>query len=126
MENSSMFDNGGTLYWHVQAIDADGNHGAFTATQSFKLPAKLYVSNSGYFQKGAKKTVTITVKDGYGHVISGATVKASGAGVVTTTRTTSSKGTATFTLTAKTLGNVTIVASKAGCVAGTLKLAVLL
>ena len=55
MENSSMFDNGGTLYWHVQAIDADGNHGAFTATQSFKLPTKLYVSSSGYFQKGARR-----------------------------------------------------------------------
>ena len=92
MENSTMFDNGGTLYWRVQAIDADGNHGAFTAAQAFHLPIKLFVTSSGYFQKGTKKTVTFSVKDGYGHAVAGVSVKVSGAGVVTTTKKTNDLG----------------------------------
>ena len=124
MENSTMFDNGGTLYWRVQAIDADGNHGAFTAAQAFHLPIKLFVTSSGYFQKGTKKTVTFSVKDGYGHAVAGVSVKVSGAGVVTTTKKTNTSGKAAFALTAKSLGTVSVTASKTGCVAGTEKITV--
>lgn len=124
MENSTMFDDGGTLYWRVQAIDADGNHGAFTATQAFHLPVKLFVTSSGYFQKGQKKTVTITVKDGYGHAVAGVSVKVSGAGVVTTTKKTNSAGKAAFALKATRTGTVSVTATKTNCVAGTEKITV--
>jgi Big-like domain-containing protein len=124
MMNSTMFDNGGTLYWRVQAIDADGNHGAFTAAQAFHLPTKLFVTSSGYFQKGVTKTVTITVKDGYGHAISGASVKVTGAGVVTTTKKTNTSGKAAFSLKATSTGTVSVTASKTNCVTGTEKITV--
>ena len=38
--------NGGTLYWHVAAKDADGNVGSYTSIQTLTLPAKLVATSS--------------------------------------------------------------------------------
>ena len=40
----TTYQNGGALYWHVAAVDADGNQGAFSATQTLTLPLKLTMS----------------------------------------------------------------------------------
>ena len=46
-ENSALapqlsygYDKGGTFYWHVATVDADGNVGSFSKTQTFHLTAR--------------------------------------------------------------------------------------
>ena len=41
--NHLEYTNGGDLYWHVAAKDADGNLGAFTAPQMLALPVLIKV-----------------------------------------------------------------------------------
>src|SRR5206468_7220479 len=52
-------------------------------------------ASSTVIPHGTTATITITVKDGTGHVVSGAKVTASGAGVVITSKLTGSTGKAT-------------------------------
>src|SRR5437763_1422831 len=70
------YTNGGTLYWHVAAKDADSNTGTFSAPLSFKLPLKIAVaSNTSIMVHKTSKTVTVTTKDARNHAIAGVTVK---------------------------------------------------
>jgi hypothetical protein len=41
--NQGGFAKGGTFYWHVAAVDADGNTGNFSPTKSFRFRALGHV-----------------------------------------------------------------------------------
>jgi hypothetical protein len=129
---SSAFTNGGHFWWRVAGVDADGNAGDW-ATRTFDLPAMSSSGGptvSGVFRLGSKgrlvknrtKTIEIHVKDSVSLApIRFASVRASGAGVTTTTRTTNSSGIATFSLRPTKLRKVTFRVSKSGYTTAYLK-----
>jgi hypothetical protein len=110
------YQNGGTLYWHVAAVDADGNVGAYSAVQTLTLPMKLNISTSaGALFPKQKSKVTVTIKNAAGNVISGVAVKASGAGIKATTLKTGTGGKVTFTFKPTKKGAITLSATRANC-----------
>ncbi len=122
----NAYTNGGTLYWHVAALDAGDNVGAYSATQTFKLPAKIIVASpSSYVAHGMTTTITITTKDSKNHAIAGATVKISGGGITAVSKKSTSAGKVTFKVhPKKSGGKLTITATKTGLQNGTLTLPV--
>jgi hypothetical protein len=122
---SSAYTNGGTFYWRVAAIDADGNQGEWTAIKNFSLGAigggggsggtsTFKLSSTGKLVKGKTTKVTITAKDGASlNVVSAAKVAASGAGV-SVTKFTSTSGVATFYLKPTRIAKVTFKVTKSG------------
>ncbi len=121
----NAYTNGGTLYWHVVAKDGGDNLGAYSAMQSFNLPARIVVaSTTSYLAHAQTTTITVTTKDSKGHAISGVTVKVSGAGVTATSKK-SVSGKVTFKVRPKKSGGkVTFTATKSGLQTGTLTLPV--
>jgi hypothetical protein len=118
---SSAYDAGGTFYWRVAALDADSNLGDFTTARTFSLPPmavvlkKFQLSSSGYPIRNRFRTITINVKDTAGVPVNFASVRASGAGVTTTTKYTNSSGVAKFYLKATRYpGTVTFRITKSG------------
>ncbi len=111
----STYQNGGTLYWHVAAVDADGNTGAFSPIQTLGLPLKLSESVSGFLIRKTMGSVAVTMTNAVGDKISGVSIKASGAGVKVTTLKTSASGKVTFRLKPTKKGKITFAATKAGC-----------
>jgi hypothetical protein len=111
--DSTDYLNGGTFYWRVAEVDNDSNQGQWSSPQVASQPAKIVISTSpGYIQHGVYTTVVVTVKDFAGHVVAGATVKASGAGAGTFTKTTGSLGRASFKLKPTKKGYITFTATK--------------
>jgi hypothetical protein len=123
---TTAYTDGGTLYWHVAAKDADGNVGTYSAPLSFKLPLKIAVaSDTSVMVRKTTKTVTITTKDARNHVISGVTVKVSGAGVTATSKKTGTGGKVTFKVHPTKGGKITFKATKSGCTSGSTTINVL-
>ena len=122
----NAYTNGGTLYWHVAALDAGDNVGAYSATQTFKLPVKIIVaSTSSYVAHGMTTTITITTKDSKGHAIAGATVKISGGGIKAVSKKSTSAGKVTFKVhPKKSGGKLTITATKTSLQSGSMTLPV--
>jgi hypothetical protein len=122
---SSSFTNGGHFWWRVAGVDANGNTGDW-ATRTFDLPAMtsgggptvsgiFRLTSTGRLVKNRYKTVSIYVKDSVSLApIRFASVRASGAGVTTTTKSTNSSGVATFSLKPTRLRKVTFRVSKSG------------
>jgi hypothetical protein len=107
--------NGGGLYWRVAAKDADNNTGAWTTPQSLSLPTKFAVTVSPSILVHLKTTtVTVTVKSFDGHVVAGARVGVSGAGLKATAKTTGTAGKATFKLRPPKKGTITFSVTKTG------------
>ena len=129
---SSAFTDGGHFWWRVAGVDADGNTGDW-ATRTFDLPAMsssggptvsgiFRLSSKGRLVKNRTKTIQIIVKDSVSLApIRFASVRASGAGVTTTTRLTNSDGVATFSLRPTRLRQVTFRVSKSGYTTAYLK-----
>jgi hypothetical protein len=116
----STYQNGGTLYWHVAAVDADGNQGAFSPIQKMILPLKLTMSiSSGGLVPGTAATVTVTMTNAAGNVISGVTVKVAGGGIKAQSLKTGTNGKIKFKVKPKKKGNLTFTATKTGCTATT-------
>ncbi|MDX6299058.1 MAG: large repetitive protein [Nocardioidaceae bacterium] len=114
MYSASQYGNGGTLYWRVQAVDADGNGGDW-GYGTLGLPSKMVLTASpSVLSKGTSKVVTITVKNAYGAVVVGAKVTLSGAGVRAVSKNTGTKGTAAFTIKPTKAGKIAVTAAKAG------------
>jgi hypothetical protein len=125
---NSNYTSGGDFWWRVAAIDGDGNVGAFaTNPEHFSLPAmsgggggstkQFNVTSTGKLVKNRYRDVYIKVRDSATlNPVSGATVRAYGSGVTTTTKTTNSSGVAKFHLKATQLGKVTFRVSKTGYV----------
>jgi hypothetical protein len=117
--------NGGILYWHVAAKDADGNQGAFTSPQVLSLPALIKLTASPASIIHAKSTTgTVYAKDAQAHLISGAVVKASGAGITAVSKTTGTGGKVTFTFHPTKAGKITLTGTKSGCQPGSLTITV--
>jgi hypothetical protein len=122
---SSTFTNGGHFWWRVAGVDANGNTGDWV-TRTFDLPSMtdaggptvsgtFKLSSKGRLVKNRYKTVYIYVKDAVSLApVRFASVRASGAGVTTTTRTTNSSGVASFRLKPTRLRKVTFRVSKSG------------
>jgi hypothetical protein len=124
---SLSYTSGGKFYWRVAAIDGDGNVGTYANTaQTFTLPAitsagggtsikHFKVTFSGRLVRNRYRYVTVKARDAVTlNVIKGASVRAYGAGVSMTTKTTNSSGVAKFRLRPTQLGKVTFQVSKTG------------
>jgi hypothetical protein len=133
---SSAYAAGGTFYWRVAAMDADGNVGDFTGTRTFSMPALTQAATStptttpttttttlkvfGITSKGRLirrryRTVTITVKNAAnGIVVGNASVRVSGAGLTASTKQTNGSGVVKFTLRPTKLARVTFRVTKSG------------
>jgi len=117
--SQSDWANLGQLYWRVAALDTQGTQGSWSPVQPLGLAAKLTVSPSATtMPKQTTKTITVTVKDAQGHVVSGAKVTVSGAGVTKTSKLTGSTGKASFKVHPTKAGTITWTATKSGCVSG--------
>jgi hypothetical protein len=120
---SLTYKNPATLWWHVAAVDADGNVGAWTAASSFSWPGisspaeelkTFALSTTGRFVKNRYRTVYLYAKDGDTLTpVSGATVRVSGCGLLST-KFTNSSGAARFYLKATRTGTVTFRVSRSG------------
>jgi hypothetical protein len=110
----NAYTNGGTLYWHVAALDAGDNVGAY-----------IVASTSSYVAHGMTTTITITTKDSKGHAIAGATVKISGGGITAVSKKSTSAGKVTFKVhPKKSGGKLTITATKTSLQSGSMTLPV--
>jgi hypothetical protein len=117
--SQSDWANLGQLYWRVAAMDTNGTQGTWSAVQPLSLATKLMVSTSAStMPKQTTKTITVTVKDAQGHVVSGAKVTVSGAGVTKTSKLTGSTGKASFKVHPTKAGTITWSATKSGSVTG--------
>jgi hypothetical protein len=124
---SSSYTNGGTFWWRVAAVDADGNAGDW-ATRTVDLPPlasstpppttlkTFRLSAKGYPVKNRYRTIYIYVKDSATlAAVRYASVRASGAGVTATTKLTNSLGVAKFYLKATRYpGTVTFKVTRSG------------
>jgi hypothetical protein len=127
---SSTYTSGGTFYWRVAAIDGDGNVGAYaTNPETFTLPAvgggggggggvkQFKVTFSGRLVKNRARDITVKVRDSLTlNTVQGASVRAYGAGVSLTQKTTNSSGVAKFRLKPTQLAKVTFRVAKSGYV----------
>jgi hypothetical protein len=117
--SATDYSNGGLLYWHVQAIDSHGTHGTWSPATPLVFANKLVpTASTTVIPHGATATITITVKDGTGHVVPGAKVTVSGAGVIITSKLTGSTGKAAFKVHPTKAGKIKFAATKSGCVSG--------
>jgi hypothetical protein len=120
--SNGHYADGGNLYWEVAAKDADGNQGAWSAPVLLALPTTIHGSSSTtMIAHGTTTTVKVYAKTGPGAAISGVLVKASGAGLTSTSHTTSSGGYVTFKLKPPKKGTITFTLTKTGCVSTTVK-----
>jgi hypothetical protein len=120
--NSGSYASGGHFFWRVAAVDSDGNVGDWV-TRTFDLPAlttiapplkQFKLSSTGRLVKNRSRAVTVTVKNLSNLTpVFGASVRASGQGVLVT-KYTNSNGVASFTLKPTRLGLVTFRVSKNG------------
>lgn len=119
------YTNGGNLYWHVAAKDADANLGAFTAPQLLALPVLIKVTASPLsILKKTATTVTVYTKTAAGANINGVSVKASGAGITAVTKT-SSSGKVVFKLHPTKAGKITFKAARSNYQTGTMTINVI-
>jgi hypothetical protein len=124
MYSAVQYGNGGTIYWRVAAVDADGNTGSW-ATSTLTLPAKMLLSSStNGAHKGVYNSITITVKNAYGVAVAGAAVKATGAGITAVTKSTGLGGKVTFKLKPTKAGKLTFAATKSAYIKATITVAV--
>jgi hypothetical protein len=77
-----QYESGGALYWRVAAVDEERNVGAFTQIQQVRLAERMELDVSRRPTRGRVSRVVVTLKSASGAAVRGATVRASGAGVV--------------------------------------------
>jgi hypothetical protein len=120
--NSTSYASGGSFLWRVAAVDSDGNVGDWI-TRTFDLPPlttapavlkTFQLSSTGRLVRNRYRTVTVTVRNlDTSAAVFGASVRASGQGVLTT-KYTNSNGVASFRLKPTRLGLVTFRVSRNG------------
>ena len=119
------YASGGDFWWRVAAIDGDGNVGAFATNPAhFTLPAmsggsgssgpkQFKVTFTGRLVKNRAHDITVKVRDSATlNALQGALVRAYGAGVSMTQKTTNSSGVVKFRLKPTELKKVTVRVSK--------------
>jgi hypothetical protein len=123
MLNSLSYKDPATLWWRVAAVDADSNVGDWTTAASFGWPGittpasalkQFSLSTKGQFVKNRYRTVYLYARDSSTLLgVTGATVRASGCGLLST-KFTNSNGAAKFYLKATRTGTVTFRVSRSG------------
>ena len=121
---SGTYVEGGPLFWHVKAVDADGNQGAWSQAIPLTLPLHMHLSVSGSVAKGTTTTLKVFARTATGKAISGVSVKVSGVGLKAKTVKTGAGGAASFKVKPTKKGTITFAASKTGCAAGSIKVTV--
>jgi hypothetical protein len=114
-----QYESGGVLYWRVAAFDEDRNVGAFTQIQQVRLAERMQLKVTRPPVRGRISRVVVTLKSASGAPVRGATVRASGAGVVGRPARTGRTGKATLRLRATRRGTLVLRAIKAGFQAAT-------
>jgi hypothetical protein len=109
-----MYLNGGTLYWHVAAIDAERNIGDYSPAQKIGLAARMRVSLTRFPLRGRRSTVTVKVVDMANKPVGGAAVRVSGGGVRVGAKRTNRAGVASFRLKPTRRGALVFRAVKTG------------
>jgi len=105
--------DGGTFYWRVAAIDADGNVGDYTATQQIVTTRRMRLSTYG--SPTARRTTSLVVMTRTSRgALGGVRVRIWGAGLRARTKRTTADGRVTFSVTPRKRGRIYVRATKAG------------
>jgi large repetitive protein len=118
--NANGYADGGTLYWHVAAIDAEGNQGDWTSTSKVLLAKGLKLAGDAGPTKGKASSITVTVTTAKGAPVKAVTVRVAGAGTQPRARKTNKKGKVVLKVRPTSAGTVTFRATKSGYQLGTL------
>jgi hypothetical protein len=109
---SSLFQNGGPIYWRVAAVDEGGNIGGW-ATGRVGLLRKMVVSASGAVRRGVRGRLEVRVTNAKGRAVRAARVTLRGLGVRARGRTTR-RGIARFRVRPTASGKIRVRADKRG------------
>jgi hypothetical protein len=107
------YENGGSLYWRVAAMDEGRNLGAWTTRALTSLRA-MSVRVRGFARRKKQGLVTVTVVDAKRHPLRRARVRVSGAGVVMRPKSTGKKGVVRFKVKPRKKGRLVFRAVKGG------------
>ncbi len=105
--------DGGTFYWRVAAIDADGNIGDYSPTQQVATTQRIRLSAYGSPYVRRKTTIIVSTRTSRGP-IAGVNVRLWGAGLRARTKRTAADGRVTFGITPRKRGRIYLRATKAG------------
>jgi hypothetical protein len=109
-----QYESGGVLYWRVAAVDEERNVGAFTQIKQVRLAERMLLKLTRPPRRGRVSRLVVTLKSASGAPVRGATVRASGAGVVGRPARTGRTGKATLRLRPTRRGTLVLRAVKAG------------
>jgi hypothetical protein len=105
--------DGGTFFWRVAAIDADGNVGDYTGTQQITTTRRMRLTTYGTPVRKRRSTIIVSTRTSRA-AIGGVRVRLWGAGVTARTKTTRADGRVTFSITPRRRGRIYVRATKAG------------
>jgi hypothetical protein len=111
---SDGYVNGGRLFWHVAAVDAEGNQGDWSPTAKVTLAKGLKITGDTTPARRVSTPVTITVTDAKGNPVKGVTVQVSGAGAIPRARQTNKKGIVVLKVRPTSAGALIFRATKSG------------
>jgi hypothetical protein len=111
----------GALYWRVATVDDGGNVGAYTSGSVGVK--KLTVVVRGSLRRNRTSRINVRVR-GAGRLLRSASVRASGAGVRTTTKRTGKRGTTSLRLRPRKTGFVTVFVTRPGYAGKTVRVRV--
>jgi hypothetical protein len=107
------YEDGGTFYWRVAAMDEGRNQGAWT-TRSLTTLRAMKVTVQGYLRKKKKGVVTVKVTDAKRHPLRRARVRVSGAGISSKPKSTNKRGVVRFKVKPRKKGRIVFRALKGG------------
>jgi hypothetical protein len=119
---SSAYAGNGPLYWRIATVDEGGNTGAYV-TAAVRSTKPLTVRVRGGLRRNRTSRLIVSVR-GSGKALRAARVRASGAGVRTTSKSTTARGTATLRLRPTRKGSVVISVSRSGYTTKTIRIRV--
>jgi len=105
--------DGGVLYWHVAAIDADENIGDFSPVKQVGILQTMRLRTQGYLARGRLSTFTV-IATWVTHPVKGAKIRIWGAGLTPRVKATSSAGKVSFSIRPRKRGRLYIRATKGG------------
>lgn len=111
--SSKVMQNGGTLYWRVQAMDEGKTRGA-SASGTFTLPRGITVKLTGRAYRGKSTRLKLQALDTRGMAVAKASVRLTGAGLKSKTKKTDKRGRVTFDVKAKKRGTLVFSVTKNG------------
>ena len=116
---------GWPAYWHVKAVDADGNQGAWSQAIPLTLPLHMHLSVSGSVAKGTTTTLKVYRAPPPARPSPASASRSRGSASRPRPSRPAPRGAASFKVKPTKKGTITFAASKTGCVAGSIKVTVL-